>query len=91
MAKNIELLLLRTVENLGIVGDIVRVKTGFARNYLVPHGLAEVPTPTKIESLKEERTKALIELQARKKGLRERIQPARNISRQRCRTRKQFQ
>jgi large subunit ribosomal protein L9 len=64
MAKTIELLLLKSVENLGIVGDIVKVKPGFARNYLLPHGLAEFPTPKKIESLKEDRAKALAELQA---------------------------
>jgi len=62
MAKNIELLLLRSVENLGIVGDIVKVKAGYARNYLLPHGLAEFPTPTRIESLKEERAHAQSEL-----------------------------
>lgn len=64
MAKNLELLLLKSIENLGIVGDIVKVKPGYARNYLLPQGLAEFPTPTKIESLKEEREKALAELQA---------------------------
>ena len=62
MAKNIELLLLRTVENLGIVGDIERVKPGYARNYLLPHGLAEFPTPSRIEALKEERARARAEL-----------------------------
>jgi large subunit ribosomal protein L9 len=62
MAKNIELLLLRSVENLGIVGDIVKVKPGYARNYLLPHGLAETPTPSRIEALKEERLKAQAEL-----------------------------
>ena len=62
MAKNIELLLLRSVENLGIVGDIVRVKPGFARNYLLPHGLAETPTASKIESLREERALAQADL-----------------------------
>ena len=64
MARNIELLLLRTVENLGIVGDIVKTKAGFARNYLLPHGLAEFPTPSKIEALKEERAIAQSEIRA---------------------------
>jgi len=64
MAKNVELLLLKSIENLGIVGDIVKVKPGYARNFLLPHGLAEFPTPRKIESLKEEREKALAELAA---------------------------
>ncbi len=63
MARNIELLLLQNVENLGIVGDIVKVRAGYARNFLLPHGLAEFPTPAKIESLKEARAAAQAELQ----------------------------
>ena len=53
MAKPIQLLLLKTIENLGIVGDIVKVKPGYARNYLVPHGFAEHPTKVNNEALKE--------------------------------------
>ena len=64
MARNTELLLLETVENLGIVGDVVKVKSGYARNYLLPHGVAEPPTPTKVEALKEQRAKAQAELAA---------------------------
>jgi len=63
MAKSkVELLLNRNVENLGIVGDVVRVKAGFARNYLLPHRIAEHPSPEKIEALKEARAKAQAEL-----------------------------
>jgi large subunit ribosomal protein L9 len=64
MARNIKLLLTSNVENLGIVGDIVKVKPGFARNYLIPHGFAEPPTPAKIEALKEQRARAEAELAA---------------------------
>ncbi|MBX3356204.1 MAG: 50S ribosomal protein L9 [Phycisphaeraceae bacterium] len=60
--SRIELLLNRNVENLGIVGDVVKVKPGFARNYLLPHRIAEHPTPEKIEALKEARAKAQAEL-----------------------------
>jgi len=70
--KNVELLLLENVENLGIVGDIVRVKTGYARNYLVPMGLAEAPTEKRIESLKEKRAEAEAEL-ARLRAAREQL------------------
>jgi len=62
MARHIELLLLKSIENLGIVGDTVKVRPGFARNYLLPTGLADVPTPSRIEALKEERAKAQAEL-----------------------------
>lgn len=64
MAKNVELLLLKTVETLGIVGDVVKVKPGYARNYLLPHRLAAPPTATKIEALKEARAEAQSELAA---------------------------
>lgn len=67
MARPVELLLLRTVENLGIVGDVVNVRAGYARNYLLPHALAEHPTPEKIESLKDARAKAQAELAALRK------------------------
>ena len=60
-AKRIELLLTSNVENLGIVGDVVRVRMGFARNYLVPMGFAEVPTQERIESLTEAREAAVKE------------------------------
>ena len=35
----------RDVPNLGLVGEVVTVKAGFARNYLVPKGLALVADP----------------------------------------------
>lgn len=76
MARNIELLLTESVENLGIVGDIVKVRPGFARNYLLPQGRAEFPTPTKIESLKEARAQAqaqLAELRSAREALLERM------------------
>ena len=62
--KRIELLLTSNVENLGIVGDIVRVRMGYARNYLLPMGIAELPTEEKIEALAEEREIALKEHEA---------------------------
>ncbi|MCE9618695.1 MAG: 50S ribosomal protein L9 [Planctomycetes bacterium] len=69
MAKrNVELLLNKTVESLGLVGDVVKVKPGHARNYLLPHGLAEYPTAEKIEALKEARAKAAAEMQKRQEA-----------------------
>ena len=60
--KQIELLLLDTIENLGIVGDVVKVKLGYARNYLLPHGLAEAPTEEKIKELASRRAEVEAEL-----------------------------
>jgi large subunit ribosomal protein L9 len=60
----VELLLTRTVEHLGIVGDLVKVRPGYARNFLLPLGIAEHPSPEKIEALKEARATAQAELAA---------------------------
>lgn len=62
MAKTIELLLTESVENLGIVGDVVNVRPGYARNFLLPRDLATPPTPEKIEALKIKRAEAEKEL-----------------------------
>lgn len=60
--KTIELLLLDNVENLGIVGDVVHVKPGYARNYLLPHGIATTPTPEKVQELAARRAEVEAEL-----------------------------
>lgn len=52
-----KLLLCDDVESLGWLGDIVEVKEGYARNYLLPQGLAIVPTAANIKSLAEEKTR----------------------------------
>src|SRR4051812_22544311 len=41
---SIEVLLAEDVKSLGEQGDIVRVKPGYARNFLLPNGLATVAT-----------------------------------------------
>jgi large subunit ribosomal protein L9 len=40
----IELMLIQTVDHLGKQGDIVSVKAGYAKNYLLPQGLAAIAT-----------------------------------------------
>ncbi|MFI4859936.1 MAG: 50S ribosomal protein L9 [Phycisphaerales bacterium JB063] len=60
--KTIELLLLDTIENLGIIGDVVKVKPGYARNYLLPHGLADIPSEEKIQELAARRAEVEAEL-----------------------------
>ncbi len=60
--KTIELLLTENVDNLGIVGDVVKVRPGYARNYLLPHNKATVPTPNAIARLAERRKQVEEEL-----------------------------
>ncbi len=44
-----EVILLQRVEKLGIMGDIVTVKPGYARNHLIPKGFADRATKDRIE------------------------------------------
>lgn len=48
-----DVILLQNVENLGQAGEIVGVAPGYARNYLVPKGLAEVATGSQRKALAE--------------------------------------
>lgn len=76
MAKYIELLLLETVEATGIVGDVVKVRPGYARNFLLPRGLATEPNEQLKASLAQRRAEAerdLAERRARMEAMIEKI------------------
>jgi len=50
-----EVILIKDVEKIGKAGSVVRVKEGFARNFLFPHNLAKVATPGGLEQLEKEK------------------------------------
>jgi large subunit ribosomal protein L9 len=50
-----EIILRQAVENLGKPGDVVNVKSGYARNYHLPHGLAYEATPGNLKRIQQER------------------------------------
>lgn len=52
-----QLILVKDVEDLGRAGEIVEVKPGFARNYLLPQGIAYRATPANMKRLEHERRK----------------------------------
>lgn len=52
-----KVLLCDDVDRLGWLGDVVEVKDGYARNYLLPQGFATVPTEANIKSLADEKTR----------------------------------
>lgn len=70
--RAVELLLAEDVDELGEAGEIVRVKPGFARNYLLPQGLATVATEQnkravvrhrqKLEAIQQDRLKSIKKL-----------------------------
>lgn len=47
-----EVILHSDVEKLGLAGDVVDVKRGYARNYLLPRRLAEVATPGRVAEIR---------------------------------------
>jgi large subunit ribosomal protein L9 len=47
-----DVILLQDVEKLGLKGDVVGVKRGYARNFLLPRRLAEVATPGRVGELR---------------------------------------
>jgi len=48
-----EIILKKDVENLGFADDVVSVKNGYGRNYLIPQGLAVLATPSAKKVLAE--------------------------------------
>jgi large subunit ribosomal protein L9 len=50
-----QVILLEKLQNVGDLGDVVKVKQGFARNYLIPQGKAKRATPENIKLLEEKR------------------------------------
>ena len=48
-------ILLETVENLGSIGDLVKVKPGYGRNYLLPQGKAALATPENMKQIEARR------------------------------------
>lgn len=71
-----EVILLEKVENLGNLGDKVKVRSGYGRNYLLPHGKATTATPENIKAFEERRAElekaaadSLAEANARKEKI----------------------
>ena len=52
-----EVILRQAVENLGHPGDVVTVKAGYGRNYLVPRGFAYEATPGNLKRISQERAR----------------------------------
>jgi large subunit ribosomal protein L9 len=50
-----QIILLEKVNNVGNLGDVVKVKDGFARNFLIPKGMAKRATPENMKLLEGKR------------------------------------
>ncbi len=71
-----QVILLQKVQNVGELGETVDVKSGFARNYLIPQGMAAAATPENVAAFEERRAElerqqaeALATAQARAESL----------------------
>jgi large subunit ribosomal protein L9 len=51
-----QVILLEKIVNLGSLGDVVKVRNGFARNYLIPQGKARRATETAVKEFEARRT-----------------------------------
>ncbi len=70
--QNMKVLLTQTIERTGIVGEVIDVSNGFARNYLLPKGLAVQPTEgniKRLEAARKEYEAKLQEIRAQKEKL----------------------
>jgi large subunit ribosomal protein L9 len=52
-----KVLLCEDIKKLGWLGDVVEVNEGYARNYLIPQGLAKVATEGNIRAIAQEKAK----------------------------------
>lgn len=52
---NTSVILRENVDGLGVIGDIVSVKAGYARNFLVPKGLASVADKKNVKELEHQK------------------------------------
>jgi large subunit ribosomal protein L9 len=66
-----ELLLAENVPNVGVQGDIVSVRAGFARNYLVPQGLATLATEDNKAAVEDHKKRQAAARKDQVKNLRE--------------------
>jgi large subunit ribosomal protein L9 len=72
--KNLQVLLRETVQPLGKIGDVVRVRQGYARNYLFPRRLAIEATPENVKAMEKRRVKGEAEELAKEAEITARIE-----------------
>ncbi|HSW46098.1 MAG TPA: 50S ribosomal protein L9 [Phycisphaerae bacterium] len=78
-----KLLLRRDIPNVGLAGDVVEVKEGYARNYLIPHHLGMEPTKANMKAIEVDKRKAEEERKARRIALEqeaERLQSLKEVT-----------
>jgi len=75
-----EVILNQDVDKLGMAGTIVKVKDGFARNFLMPNNLAVPLTPANLKKLEQDKLKKVLQLEKIKKESEELKERLTNLS-----------
>ena len=68
MSKRVQVILSKTVDKLGRNGDLLEVAPGYARNYLIPQGIAIAATPGLLRQVEQRRAKDQERLLAEKEA-----------------------
>jgi large subunit ribosomal protein L9 len=71
MPATIQVILQHDVDNVGKSGELVKVRPGFARNFLLPRELAVPPTTAQVHRIDHERAVALAKSEKQKKEARD--------------------
>ncbi len=58
MSRSVQVVLTEDLPNVGSSGELVRVKAGYARNFLVPRGLAALATKDNVKRIEHEKRAA---------------------------------
>lgn len=59
MANHVHVILKQDIEKVGNAGELIRVRPGFARNFLLPRSLAVVATSSNVKQVEHERKLAV--------------------------------
>jgi large subunit ribosomal protein L9 len=74
---NVQVILNEDMPNLGRPGDVVKVRAGYARNYLLPRGLAVEANSRNLRAFEHQKATAMVKREALKNqamGLKERLE-----------------
>ena len=75
-----DIILMENVEKLGTVGDVVKVKNGYARNYLLPRQLGMPATTGNIKRVEKEKVQRLAVFEAEKKEAQQKAESLSKVS-----------
>ncbi len=74
-----KILLRRDIQKVGLAGDVVEVKEGYARNYLIPQHLGVEPTKANMKAIEEDKRIALEERRLRRAQIEEQVAKMRDV------------